>query len=97
MVSTAPTQGTLILSFGEAELYAIGRGVPEALFLRSMLLDSKLAKNLNVIAHTDSTAGKSMATRFGTGKKARHEHVELTEISVCSESGANGAGEDGQD
>ena len=28
-----------------------------------------------MIAHTDSTAGKSMATRFGTGKKTKH--VEL--------------------
>ena len=25
-----------------------------------------------MIAHTDSTAGKSMATRFGTGKKTKH-------------------------
>eukprot|EP00439_Symbiodinium_sp_Y106_P043240 s572_g5.t1 len=64
MVSTARTQGTLALSSGEAELYAIGQGVSEALFLRSTLLEAKLAKkvNVNVIAHTDSTAGKSMAT-----------------------------------
>ena len=47
----------------------------EALFVRSMLLESKLAKKISVIAHTDSTAGKSMATRFGTGKKTKH--VEL--------------------
>ena len=69
MVSTARAQGTLALSSGEAELYAIGQGVSEALFLRSMLLEAKLAKKVNVMAHTDSTAGKSMATRFGTGKK----------------------------
>eukprot|EP00439_Symbiodinium_sp_Y106_P081286 s2639_g20.t1 len=49
MVSAARTQG-------------IGQGVSEALFLRSMLLEAKLAKKVNVIAHTDSTAGKSMAT-----------------------------------
>ena len=66
MVSTARTQGTLALSSGEAELYASGQGVSEALFLRSMLLEAKLAKKVNVIAHTDSTAGKSMPTRFGT-------------------------------
>ena len=75
MISTARTQGTLALSSGEAELYAIGQGVSEALFVRSMLLESKLAKKISVIAHTDSTAGKSMATRFGTGKKTKH--VEL--------------------
>ena len=75
MVSNARTQGTLALSTGEAEWYAIGQGVSEALFLRSMLLEAKLAKKVNVIAHTDSTAGESMATRFGTGKKTKH--VEL--------------------
>ena len=75
MVSTARTQGTLVLSNGEAELYAIGQRVSEALFLRSMLLEAKLAKKINMIAHTGSIAGKSMATRFGTGKKTKH--VEL--------------------
>ena len=34
MISTARTQGTLALSSGEAELYAIGQGVSEVLFLR---------------------------------------------------------------
>ena len=80
MVSTARTQGTLALSSGEAELYAIGQGVSEVLFLRSMLLEAKLAKKVNVIAHTDSTAGKSMATRFGTGKKTKR--VELRFLYV---------------
>ena len=80
MISTARTQSTLALSSGEAELYAIGQGVSEALFLRSMLLEAKLAKKVNVIAHTDSTAGKSMATRFGTGKKTKR--VELRFLYV---------------
>ena len=54
-----------------------------AQFLRSMLLEAKLAKKVNVIAHTDSTAGKSMATRFGTGKKT--QHVELRFLYVMRE------------
>ena len=81
MVSTARTQGTLALSSGEAELYASGQGLSEALFLRSMLLEAKLAKKVNVIAHTDSTAGKSTPTRFGTGKKTKH--VELRFLYMC--------------
>ena len=40
-----------------------------------MLLEAKLAKKVSVIAHTDSTDGKSMATRSGTVKKTKH--VEL--------------------
>ena len=47
-----------------------------------------------MIAHTDSTAGKSMATRFGTGKKTKH--VELR-VPVCAESGANGLATNGKD
>ena len=43
MMSTARTQGTLALSFGEEELYAIGQDVSEALCRRSMLLEARLA------------------------------------------------------
>ena len=71
----------MALSSGEAELYAIGQGVSEALFLRSVLLEAGLAKKVSVIAHTVSTAGsKSMATRFGTGKKTKY--VELRFLYV---------------
>ena len=52
----------------------------EALFLQSILLEAKLAKKVNMIAYTDSTAGMSMATRFGTGKKTKH--VELRFLYV---------------
>ena len=45
-----------------------------------MLLESGLAKKVSVIAHTDSTAGKSMATCLGTGKKPKH--VELRFLYV---------------
>ena len=65
-------QATVALSSGEAELYTIGLGVSESLFIRSLLLESRLSKNVNIRIHTDSTAGKSMATRFGTSKKTKH-------------------------
>ena len=69
------TQGTNALSSGEAELYAIGQGTSEALFVKNILLDAKLAKQVKLTVRTDSTAGKSMASRFGSGKKTKH--VEL--------------------
>ena len=69
ITSQSRTQATVALSSGEAELYAIGLGVSESLFIRSLLLESQLSKNVNIRIHTDSTAGKSMATRFGTSKK----------------------------
>ena len=69
------TQATVALSSGEAELYAIGLGVQEALFVKSILLEAGLAKTINLTCYTDSTAGKSMATRYGLGKKTKH--IEL--------------------
>ena len=74
------TQGTIALSSGEAELYAIGQGTSEALYIRNLITEAKLAKSININIHTDSTAGKSMATRFGTSKKTKH--VELRFLYV---------------
>ena len=71
----ARTQGTIALSSGEAELYAIGQGISETLYVRNLILDAELAKKVKLHIYTDSTAGKSMATRFGSGKKTKH--VEL--------------------
>ena len=72
VTSTSRTQATVALSSGEAELYAIGQGVSEALFVRSMLLESGLTRKAQITVHTDSTAGKSIATRFGAGKRTKH-------------------------
>ena len=65
---------------GEAELYAIGQGTSEALFVKNLIIEAKLAKSVNVTVHPDSTGGKSMATRFGTSKKTKH--VELKFLYV---------------
>ena len=75
VIHTSRTQATVALSSGEAELYAIGQGTSEALFLKSLILEAEFAKRVNVIVYTDSTAGRSMAIRFGAGKKTKH--VEL--------------------
>ena len=45
ITSQSRTQATVALSSGEAELYAIGLGCPESLFIRSLLLESQLSKN----------------------------------------------------
>jgi hypothetical protein len=69
------TQQTLALSSGEAELYALGLGIAESLFLRSLILEANLATTCKIMIFTDSTAGRSMATRFGTTRKTKH--IEL--------------------
>ena len=87
--SQSRTQATVALSSGEAELYAIGLGVSESLFIRSLLLESQLSKNVNIRIriHTDSTAGKSMATRFGTSKKTKHVQLRFLFIQELVASG----------
>ena len=68
----------MALSSGEAELYAIGAGTSDALFVRSLVLESGLFEKANLTVHTDSSAGKSMAGRFGTSRKTKH--VELRHL-----------------
>ena len=69
------TQGTVALSPGEADLYAIGQGFNESLFVRSLILEAEFARRAHVIVYNDSTAGKSIASRFCAGKRTKH--VEL--------------------
>ena len=66
------TQATIALSSAESELYAICTGVNEGLHLRNFLLETNICSKLNLRIHTDSTAGKSIATRQGTSKRAKH-------------------------
>ncbi len=72
VIALSRTQQTLALSSGEAELYAIGTAVLEPLHLRSFLMGTGLTKTCSIIIHTDSTAAKSMAPRFGTTRRTRH-------------------------
>ena len=69
------TQGLLALSSGEAELYAIGFGVMATIFQRNFLREVNLAPKVTITIHTDSVAGKSMATRYGASRRTRH--IEL--------------------
>ena len=59
----------------------------ESLFIRSLLLESQLSKDVNIRTHTDSTAGKSMATRFGTSKKTKHVQLRFLFIQELVASG----------
>ena len=63
--SHSRTQQTIALSSGEAELYAIGAGAADSLFIRSLLLEACLIPKVHLFIHTDSTAGKSTASRKG--------------------------------
>ena len=71
-VAFGSTQATIALSSAESELYAICTGVNEGLHLRNFRLETNICSKLNLRIHTDSTAGKSIATRQGTSKRAKH-------------------------
>ena len=74
------TQQTLALSSGEAELYALGLGVAESLFIKSLVLEAGFATSCNITLFTDSSAGKSMSNRWGTTRKTKH--IELRFLFV---------------
>ena len=74
------TQRTIAQSSGEAELYAIGQGTSEALYIRNLITEAKLAKSININIHTDSTAGKSVATRFGTSIKTKRAELRFLHV-----------------
>ena len=69
------TQATIALSSAESELYAICAGVNEGLHLRNFLLETNICSKLNLRIHTDSAAGKSIATRQGASK--RRKRIDL--------------------
>ena len=71
------TQAIIALSSAESELYAICTGTSEGLHLKMFLQESGLTSKVNIRIHTDSTAGKSIATRQGTSKKAKHIDIRF--------------------
>ena len=74
------TQATIALSSAEAELYAINTGATEALHFQNLLTDLLNTNKANIKIHTDSSSGKRIATRIGTGKKTKH--VELKHLFI---------------
>eukprot|EP00971_Amphidinium_carterae_P257994 5121016-Amphidinium_carterae.1 len=70
------TQSTIATSSAEAELYAIGSSVAESTFIKQLLeeINNPSFDNVHIDINvmTDSSAGKSMATRQGINKKGKH-------------------------
>ena len=65
-------QATIALSSAEAELDAINTGATESLFIRNILQEALNTKKVSIGIHTGSSSWKSMATRMGLSKKAKH-------------------------
>ena len=80
-------QQFVALSNGETELYAIGGGVADSLFIRSLVTESRLFSKANICVFADSTAGKSMAGRFGTSRKTKHVELRYLYVQELVQSG----------
>ena len=87
LAALSRTQQTLALSSGEAELYAIGASILEPLHLRSFNLETGFTKTWSITVHTDSSAAKSMATRFGTARRTRHIDLRFLYLRHLVKSG----------
>ena len=71
------TQESIALSSGEAELYSVGSATAEGFFVCNFLKEVKLVGKTILTCSADSTAGKSLASRFGTSKRTRHIDTRL--------------------
>jgi hypothetical protein len=71
--SWSSTQGTIALSSGEAEYYALVKAVAEGLGIQALALDLGYTMKLRV--WVDSTAAKAVVSRLGLGK-VRHLEVK---------------------
>eukprot|EP00438_Fugacium_kawagutii_P020509 Skav212686 [mRNA] locus=scaffold1930:133681:135171:+ [translate_table: standard] len=81
------TQSVVALSSAEAEFYAIGTGCQEALFIRNFIKEAFNHNKLNIRIHTDSSAGKSMASRQGVSKKAKYIELKFMFIQNLVQAG----------
>ena len=82
--SWSKTQGSVSLSVGEAEYYAVVKGAAEALGLRSLMADLGTVATIKIIS--DSTAAKGIACRRGLGK-LKHMEVRYLWVQDCVRGG----------
>ena len=81
----ARTQTTVALSSGEAELYAIGSGVSEALGLNNFLHELGVISTITVCA--GSSAARSITTRHGVTKQTKHIQLRYACMQELVQSG----------
>ena len=81
--SWSSTQAIIATSSGEAEYYGIVKASSTGLGIKSMMQDLGIHMSLEVL--TDATAAKSMASRKGLGRAARHVEVHYLWVQerVC--------------
>ena len=80
LATSSRTQATQALSSAEAELYAMGMAIQDALHLQSLLQEMKLtqlAKPFELTVYTDSSSGKALASKLGLTRKSKHVQLRF--------------------
>ena len=80
LATSSRTQATQALSSAEAELYAMGMAIQDALHLQSLLQELKLtqlAKPFELTVYTDSSSGKALASKLGLTRKSKHVQLRF--------------------
>ena len=80
IATSSRTQATQALSSAEAELYAMGMAIQDALHLQSLLQEMKLtqlAKPFELTVYTDSSSGKALASKLGLTRKSKHVQLRF--------------------
>ena len=79
--STSRAQASVSHSSAETELYAITQAAVESLAIKHFIKELKsaiLSRDVKITLKTDSSAGKTMASRLGTSRKSKH--IELRHL-----------------
>ena len=80
IATSSRTQATQALRSAEAELYAMGMAIQDALHLQSLLQELKLtqlAKPFELTVYTDSSSGKALASKLGLTRKSKHVQLRF--------------------
>ena len=76
-----------LLCLREKQRDAIGSGIADALFVRSLVEESKLFQKSNIFVITDSNIGKSIVSRFGASRRTKHVHLRFLYVQELVVSG----------
>ena len=84
--STSRTQASIAHSSAESELYAMTQASVESLAIKNFIQEFSsaiLSASVSIVIQTDSSAGKSMASRLGISRRSKH--IELKYLWIQDE------------
>ena len=84
--STSRTQASIAHSSAESELYAMTQASVESLAIKNFIQEFNsaiLSPLVSIVIQTDSSAGKSMASRLGISRRSKH--IELKYLWIQDE------------